>query len=126
MLAQPAFAASEIAQFAGGDSKAAADALLADYTQKRAIVQQAPKTKSLASKKAKKEAMKVAAVFPCRRSPCRLCRLLALVRKAAPAAKAAPAPAVAKEASGKFDCRVLGVVLRWFWSKPSLSRLSRD
>ena len=55
MLAQPVFAASEIAQFADSGSKAAADALLADYASKRAIVQQAPKTKSLASKKAKKE-----------------------------------------------------------------------
>jgi len=50
MLAQPAFAANEIAQFAKGDSKATAVALLADYKSKKAIVQTAPKTKNLAGK----------------------------------------------------------------------------
>ena len=115
MLAQPALAASEIAQFAAGDSKAAADALLADYTNKRAIVQQAPKTKSLAKggKKAKKEAAaKEGGGFslpsfslPSLPSPG------AGKEKAAPAAKAAPAPKAAKEGG---NGKLIGVCLVLF------------
>jgi len=115
MLAQPALAASEIAQFAAGDSKAAADALLADYTSKRAIVQKAPKTKSLATggKKAKKEAAaKEGGGFslpsfslPSLPSPG------AGKEKAAPAAKAAPAPKAAKEGG---NGKLIGVCLVLF------------
>ena len=134
MLAQPAFAASEIAQFAGGDSKAVADALLAEYTQKRAIVQQAPKTKSLAKggKKAKKEAAESGGGFsfpsfslPSLPSPG------AGKEKAAPAAKAAPAPAAAKEGgSGKLIavCLVLfsPLVLVQVESFKTLARLAKQ
>ena len=129
MLAQPAFAASEIAQFAAGDSKAAADALLAEYTQKRAIVQQAPKTKSLAKggKKAKKEAAESGGGFslPSLPSPG------AGKEKAAPAAKAAPAPAAAKEGgSGKLIavCLVLfsPLVLVQVESFKTLARLAKQ
>jgi len=137
MLAQPAFAASEIAQFAAGDSKAAADALLAEYTQKRAIVQQAPKTKSLAKggKKAKKEAAAPkesgggfslpSFSLPSLPSPG------AGKEKAAPAAKAAPAPAAAKEGgSGKLIavCLVLfsPLVLVQVESFKTLARLAKQ
>ena len=137
MLAQPAFAASEIAQFAAGDSKAAADALLAEYTQKRAIVQQAPKTKSLAKggKKAKKEAAAQkesgggfslpSFSLPSLPSPG------AGKEKAAPAAKAAPAPAAAKEGgSGKLIavCLVLfsPLVLVQVESFKTLARLAKQ
>jgi hypothetical protein len=142
MLAQPAFAASEIAQFAAGDSKAAADALLAEYTQKRAIVQQAPKTKSLAKggKKAKKEAAALkesgggfslpsfslpSFSLPSLPSPG------AGKEKAAPAAKAAPAPAAAKEGgSGKLIavCLVLfsPLVLVQVESFKTLARLAKQ
>ena len=137
MLAQPAFAASEIAQFAAGDSKAAADALLAEYTQKRAIVQQAPKTKSLAKggKKAKKEAAASkesgggfslpSFSLPSLPSPG------AGKEKAAPAAKAAPAPAAAKEGgSGKLIavCLVLfsPLVLVQVESFKTLARLAKQ
>ena len=94
MLAQPVFAASEIAQFADSGSKAAADALLADYASKRAIVQQAPKTKSLASKKAKKEGGGFS--LPSVSLP----SVGSGKQKAAPAKKAKKAPKVAKEATG--------------------------
>ena len=109
MLAQPVFAASEIAQFADGSSKAAADALLADYTSKRAIVQQAPKTKSLASKKAKKEGggFSLPSVsLPSISLPSVSLPSISLPsvgsgkQKAAPAKKAKKAPKVAKEATG--------------------------
>ena len=97
MLAQPVFAASEIAQFADGSSKAAADALLADYASKRAIVQQAPKTKSLASKKAKKEGGGFS--LPSISLPS-MPSVGSGKQKAAPAKKAKKAPKVAKEATG--------------------------
>ena len=104
MLAQPVFAASEIAQFADSGSKAAADALLADYASKRAIVQQAPKTKSLASKKAKKEGGGFS--LPSVSLPSISLPSISLPsvgsgkQKAAPAKKAKKAPKVAKEATG--------------------------
>ena len=99
MLAQPVFAASEIAQFADSGSKAAADALLADYASKRAIVQQAPKTKSLASKKAKKECGGFS--LPSVSLPSiSLPSVGSGKQKAAPAKKAKKAPKVAKEATG--------------------------
>jgi hypothetical protein len=131
MLAQPAFAASEIAQFAAGDSKAAADALLAEYTQKRAIVQQAPKTKSLAKggKKAKKEAAAPKESGGGFSLPS--FSLPSLPSPGASKEKAAPAPAAAKEGgSGKLIavCLVLfsPLVLVQVESFKTLARLAKQ
>jgi len=131
MLAQPAFAASEITQFAAGDSKAAADALLAEYTQKRAIVQQAPKTKSLAKggKKAKKEAAAPKESGGGFSLPS--FSLPSLPSPGAGKEKAAPAPAAAKEGgSGKLIavCLVLfsPLVLVQVESFKTLARLAKQ
>merc|ERR1712100_930718 len=116
----------EIALFADSGSKAAADALLADYASKRAIVQQAPKAKSLASKKAKKGGGGFS--LPSVSLPSiSLPSVGSGKQKAAPAKKAKKARRLPRKPPALIClARAWCCSLRCFWSKPSLSGLLRD